>query len=168
MKLQGIEKVFWAAGGQTHQPESMKPLKNLVNGDLRRETNRPVFEIEQQLYMFTRDELERNGFKVNTPFCVPLPADLPPSFFYAGEMMSRFSIEYKMTAMLIGLTRARGGSTTATGGGVPQGQLIIQQAKQLFVRAYNAVPPVPITKTSEAQISGTFGLFGKGSSKVEG
>lgn len=108
--------MFWASGGQAHSPNSNKATKNLVDGDLRRETNRSIYDIEQQLRKINPMELERNGFKITVPFSMPLPGDLPPSLFYCGEMMSRFSIEYRLTAMLIGLS-----APAAKRAAIPQG-----------------------------------------------
>lgn len=43
-----------------------------------------------------------NG-KIQVPFTIPLPDNLPPSLFYAGEMMSVFQVRYELTALLMGL-----------------------------------------------------------------
>ena len=91
---------------------------------------------------------------------LPLPDDLPPSLYYCGEMMSQFSVRYKLTAMLIGLK--------GNGSGVPNGQLVIQETKHLFMREFEAAPEAPITVMAEGKVSGAFGLTNKGQTKVEG
>ena len=37
------------------------------------------------------------------PFSVPLPANLPSSMFYCGEMMSHFDVHYVLKAEFVGL-----------------------------------------------------------------
>lgn len=78
-------------------------MKHLVDGDSRREHDREIIKEERQLKQFTPLELERNSGRVEVPFEILLPDDLPASFYYCGEMMSSLSIEYKLTAMMIGL-----------------------------------------------------------------
>lgn len=86
-------------------------------GDLRREHTRVLFNQECQLRQFYPQELHQNNGIVEVPFSIPLPDDLPASFIYCGEMMSCISVEYKLTAMMIGLKGHPNGT--------PQTQLII-------------------------------------------
>ena len=62
--------------------------------------------MEKQLRQFTFARLEHESFKVTVPFSLPLPDDLPPSFYYCGAMMSCMQITYRLTAMMIGLKGA--------------------------------------------------------------
>ena len=60
---------------------------------------------ELSLKRFPAETLSKkiDGGKVEVPFSIPLPDDLPVSFFYAGEMMSVLQVQYNLTAMLLGL-----------------------------------------------------------------
>ena len=89
MRLVGVEKVYWAAG-ESHNVKATKATKHLVNGDMRREHERNLINKELSLQKFQMSELQSkvNGGSIQVPFCIPLPDDLPASFFYSGEMMS--------------------------------------------------------------------------------
>ena len=125
VKLVGIEKVYWATG-HSHDAKAARATKHLVDGDARREHMRTLIHEENQLRQFARMELERDKAFYEVPFVIPLPDDLPPSLLYCGEMMSYLSVQYQLSAMLIGLRRQTG---TA-----PSGQLIIQQTQILNMR----------------------------------
>ena len=161
IKLVGEEKVFWAVG-QAHNPKINKATKHLVDGDMRREQNRTIIEQEKQLQQFMPQQLYQNQGLLQVQFSIPLPDDLPASFIYCGEMMSRFSVEYKLTAMMFGLKGAPGGT--------PETSLIIQQHQNLYIREFD--PPMnqqePIKVEQVGKITGTLGIFGKGESKATG
>ena len=127
VKLFGEEKVFWALRAQ-HAPEKKKAIKHLVDGEARREESRTLINVEKQLNSFSFEELERSSFKIEIPFSIPLPADLPPTFFYCGEMMSCLSVSYKLTAMMFGLKSSNTQSAT------PEGTLVIQDEQYLNLR----------------------------------
>ena len=63
---------------------------------------------ELSLQRFAADTLASKIDKglIKVPFSIPLPDDLPVSFYYAGEMMSVLQIQYNVTAMLLGLVGA--------------------------------------------------------------
>ena len=155
IRLTADEKVYWAAGS-AHDPRADKATKHLVHGDMRRELQTNLLNIQQNLGQFFMQDLASQQYTKEVSFIIPLPDDLPPSFLYAGEMMSLLSVEYKLTAMLVGQTRQN------------QRQLIIQTARNLFVREMDLPPQLPITVTSQGQITGTMGFFGKGETKIEG
>lgn len=73
-------------------------------------------------------------------------------------MMSVLAIEYKLTAMLIGQMQT----------GTLQNQQIIQTTRDLFVRQMDPPPAMPETVAVEGAVTGPMGIFGKGSTKVEG
>ena len=87
----GKENVYWAAG-HAHNAKATKATKHLVNGDARREHSRNLINKELSLRKFHISELTSVQGKVQVPFCIPLPDDLPASFFYCGEMMSVLSV----------------------------------------------------------------------------
>lgn len=138
VRLVGEERIFWALG-QQHNPQAQKAVKHLVDGNVRRENSRLLINEEQQLRQFNYAQLESSRFKVEVPFSLPLPDDLPPSLYYCGQMMSCLSIQYKLTAMMLGV---RGG----TNAGTPHTQLVIQQQQNLFLRELdpNGLQPVTV------------------------
>ena len=160
VRLVGEERVFWA-NGQQHNPQANKAVKHLVDGNLRRESYRLIINEERQLRQFNYHQLESQGFKVEVPFSIPLPDDLPPSFYYCGQMMSTMSIQYRLTGMMLGL---KGSSQSAT----PQTQLVIQQQENLFIRELDPPGIQPISVKAEGKVTGMMGFIGKGQTKVEG
>ena len=97
------------------------------------------------------------------PFCIPLPDNLPPSLYYAGEMMSVFQVRYELSALLMGLIGSGGP------GHEPTRQLVIQDQQILYLRAVNPPPQPPITVQQEGKVTaGPLGILGKGSTKIKG
>ena len=56
VRLNGVEKVFWAAGA-AHIPKNKQAVKHLVNGDQRRENSRSLISKELVLKRFQTNEL---------------------------------------------------------------------------------------------------------------
>ena len=155
IRLVGEEKIFWAPGYE-HDPQAPKAVKHLVDGNSRRESNRLIINVEQQLRQLKFNKLTTDDIKVTVPFSIPLPDDLPPSFYYCGAMMSCLQVKYRLTAMMIGLK----GGAAVNYSQTPQSQLVIQDSQLLFVRELDPIGMQPVAVRAEGQVSGTFGLFG--------
>lgn len=54
-------------------------------------------------------ELSKSGTKIEHPFSIPLPENLPPSFFYCGEHMSKIAVVYELSANVVGIKPSAGG-----------------------------------------------------------
>ena len=136
LRLTGLEKVFWAAGA-AHDRKASRATKHLTNGDSRREHVRCLINKELSLKRFQAEALAKkiDGGKVEVPFSIPLPDNLPVSLFYAGEMMSVLQIQYNLTAMLLGLV----------GDAAQTRQLVIQDQHVMHLREIDPPMQAPIT-----------------------
>ena len=159
VRLLGEEKVYWASG-QQHNPQANKAVKHLVDGGLRREKYRQVIDEEVQVRKVFMEEFERSSFAVEVPFSIPLPADLPPSLYYCGEMMSCLSVQYLLMVKLVGLQAVTGATDEA--------RTLVQTEHHIVVRELDPPPQAPLSVQAEGKVTGAFGLFEKGNTRVEG
>ena len=57
-------------------------------GPNRREQATILCDIKQQLTQLNPMQMSQHNVKIEQPFSIPLPENLPSSFFYNGEFMS--------------------------------------------------------------------------------
>jgi len=77
-------------------------------------------------------QLQTNKVKIEHPFSIPLPAELPSSFCYFGEFMSQVACIYELKAYLVNLK--------PTAAGVPDGSVVLGTSCVVRIRARD--PPV--------------------------
>ena len=65
------------------------------------------------------------------PFSIALPENLPSSFFYCGDMLSRFAVIYTVTVNLIGLKQ--------TGSAAPDGTMLYNISEVTSIRAQDPI-----------------------------
>ena len=126
VQLFGAEKVYWAI-----QMQHGQALKNLVPGPNRREQANILIDFKQQLAQLNPMQLQTNKSKVEHPFSIPLPENLPSSLCYFGEFMSQIACVYELKANLVSLRPSAAG---------PEGTVVLGNTSVVRLRARD--PPV--------------------------
>lgn len=94
----------------TVTPKAKQNYRHLVSGQDRRENSKELINIRHQIPL-SQTTLLGGTKSIEVPFRIPLPADLPSSFFYAGDRMSLMKVEYFISYQFLGLEPDANGVT---------------------------------------------------------
>ena len=122
-------------------------------GPNRREQATILCDIKQQLAQLPPDKVSQHNVKIEQKFSIPLPENLPSSFFYNGEFMSQLSISYKLNANLVGLK-------PSAVGGLPEGTVVYGKSEDIIIRARDPPAKQGITQEQTGETKGMMSSTG--------
>ena len=92
-------------------------------------------------------QVSKANIKIEHAFSIPLPENLPSSFFYFGESMSNFGVIYELKANLVGLKNS-------SVGGLPEGTVVFGVKQLVKIRARDPPSKQGITQEQTGETKG--------------
>ena len=142
----GSESAFWALN-MKHGPGARKGLVPQPN---KREQATILCDIKQQLQQLDATRVSQHNVKIDCPFSIPLPENLPSSVLYNGEFMSQLSISYRFNANLVGIK-------PSAAGGLPEGTVVFGRTEDVIIRARDPPAKQGISQEQTGQTKGALG-----------
>ena len=149
-QLFGSEKVYWALN-KSHM-DGPNGQKRLVPGPNRREQANILIDFKQQLAQLNPMQVSKHNVKIEENFSIPLPENLPSSFFFCGEWMSQLTVQYDLKANLIGLKPAANG--------LPEGEVVFGVSQIAKIRARDPPAKQGITQEATGETKGALTATG--------
>lgn len=151
LHLTGQKKIWWTQH-KKHKQSYKTNQRNLIGAKERREASDLILDKRVQMQV-KAESLLKGKRRVEMPFQIPINADLPSSFFYAGEQMSLHRIDYNLHCKFVGLTRAPDGQNLGT---------VINEFKHyVLIRAVDPLPALNLVVNQEQELIAMWGSNGK-------